>query len=368
MGIFSKKIYSLNPDVFGLDISDNAFKFIQLKRKNKNFDVSAFGSVMYEDGVITQGQIISKEKFSEILKNNIFSQKKSPTTKYVSVSLPDEHSFLRVLRLPKMDDLSEIREVVKWEMEKNIPLSIDEVYFDFEVISFDDESLLNHQDVLVCAAPKRIIHDYYDVLTNAGLIPVSFEPESISIARAVIENGKTDYPVMILDIGATTTTFIIFAGKTIKFSSAHPFGGKKMVQLIQKSLSVDEDEAKRLFYDVGFDKELDKDEKVTKALDPIFFDIASKMRNYITFYNDHSEHDHFLKENNIKKIIISGGVANLYGISAYISSMLKIESEIANPWVNVLRKPLKETPDISFRRSLGYTTAIGLALKHFDYD
>ena len=367
MNFLSKKIYSFNPDVFGLDVSDNTLKFVQLKKDNDDYDLVAFGSYSYESGLIAQGQIINKDKFKDVLKNSIYFSDNVPQTKYVAVSLPDEHSFLRVLRLPKLDDENEIYEAVKWEMEKNIPLSINEVYFDFEVIKQDDLSL-DHQDVLVCASPRKIVFDYYNILDSVGLIPASFEPKSISIARSVIKNGKTDYPVMIVDIGTSTTNFIIFSDKTVKFSSIHPFGGQKMILLIQRGLGVSKIEAKKLFYEVGFDKELDKDGKVTNVLDPIFFNIISRMKNYITFYNDHSKHDHFLKENVIKKILISGGVANLYGITSYISSRLKIETEIANPWINVLKPPLKETPQISFKKSLGYAAAIGLALKHFYYD
>jgi hypothetical protein len=50
-----------------------------------------------------------------------------------------------------------------------------------------------------------------------------------------------------------------------------------------------------------------------------------------------------------------------------LASSLNTKVEIGNPWVNILKEEIKEVPDISFENSLGYTTALGLALKEY-YD
>jgi len=36
---------------------------------------------------------------------------------------------------------------------------------------------------------------------------------------------------------------------------------------------------------------------------------------------------------------------------------------LANPWVNILPEGQRETPELLFEKSLGYTTALGLALR-----
>lgn len=42
---------------------------------------------------------------------------------------------------------------------------------------------------------------------------------------------------------------------------------------------------------------------------------------------------------------------------------LKVPVELGNPWINILPKPLKEVPELPYEKSLGYTTALGLALR-----
>jgi len=46
----------------------------------------------------------------------------------------------------------------------------------------------------------------------------------------------------------------------------------------------------------------------------------------------------------------------------YLALALGIPVEIGNPWTNILKEPLKEVPGLPYRRSLSYTTSLGLAL------
>ena len=58
-----------------------------------------------------------------------------------------------------------------------------------------------------------------------------------------------------------------------------------------------------------------------------------------------------------------GRGANLKGLLDFISLKLKIPVELGNPWINILPKQLKEVPGLPFAQSLGYATALGLALR-----
>ena len=66
----------------------------------------------------------------------------------------------------------------------------------------------------------------------------------------------------------------------------------------------------------------------------------------------------------IQSIILCGGSANLKGISGYFSETVGIHTEHAEVWDNAFS--LEDyVPPIDKRHSLGYATAIGLALsKH----
>ena len=356
-----KNVYSVEPDSFGFDISDRSYKFAQLKKTKNGIGLQSFGCGDIKEGIIKNGEVVDKDALVDVLKKSILNPVSGKvTTKHIAFSLPEEHSFIRVLKLPKLSE-DETKEAIKWEIEQNIPMGIDDVYFDWQVINSSDK--LSHQDILMAAVGKNIADPYIDAIEKAGFVNFAMEPESVSVARSVIKGLKTNSPVMIVDIGATITSFIIFSGNALKFSSSVSVAGNKMIEDISKEMNVGEKEAKRLFYEVGFDKKLDTDGKVTKALEKTFGELVSQIKNYISFYETHAEHDHIVKRKKVENIILSGGVANLYGITAYMSDKLKIQTKMANPWINILKEPLNEVPELSYKKSLGYTTVLGLALR-----
>ena len=107
-------------------------------------------------------------------------------------------------------------------------------------------------------------------------------------------------------------------------------------------------------------------ESVFDCLIPALTDLTEQIKNYLEFYQSHAKHEH-LKTSSvpsaISKIILCGGGAALKGIDSFLGLNLKIPVETANPWVNILRPPLREIPELSYDQSLRYTTALGLALR-----
>jgi Tfp pilus assembly PilM family ATPase len=82
------------------------------------------------------------------------------------------------------------------------------------------------------------------------------------------------------------------------------------------------------------------------------------------YHESHLPHQHLGQEQKkIKKIILCGGGANLQGLPDFLTKALKAEVAVGNPWVNILSSDSKEIPALSFQDSLGYTTALGLALR-----
>jgi len=98
-----------------------------------------------------------------------------------------------------------------------------------------------------------------------------------------------------------------------------------------------------------------KGKKVLKATAPLLDDLVKQAKKCIAYYQTH--------DGRIEQVLLCGRGANLKGLSDFISSKLKIPVKLANPWVNILPEPLKEVPGLSFKDSLGYTTALGLALR-----
>lgn len=361
---------SLKPESFGLDISDLSLKIIKLKKRGKKFYLASFGEEKIEPGIIEGGEIKNEEKLAEILKEATKKVKgEKLNTKYVVASLPEEKAFLQVIQMPQMSE-EDLKSAVLFEAENYIPLPIDQVYLDSQIIPpvFDH---LEKLEVLIAAVPKKIVDSYLSVLKKVNLKPIAFEIESQAIARALIKNEKTEFPVLIIDLGATRTSFIIFVKNSIRFTCSIPVSSIHFTEIIAKNLNISFSEAEELKKKYGLEQRTEiklKEQKIKKergkifeALIPVLVDFVQQVKKYLDFYETHFQiSTSTLTEKKIKKIILCGGGANLKGLVEFLNLELKIPVELGNPWINVFPDK-KEIQGMSFEQALSFTTAIGLA-------
>lgn len=352
--IFSN-IYT-RPPAFGLDISDFSIKIAQLEKKGKRFKLTSFSRTLVPEGIIKEGEIKKEEKLVEILKKSLSEVKgKSIKTPYAVCSLPEQHAFVKIIQLPKMN-LNELKEAVKWETEANIPLSLEEVYLDWQIVP--SEKTIDHFNILVNAAPKEIVDEYLQVIRAADIEPVIFEVESVATARGLIKNEYNPEPILIIDLGFNRTSFIIFAENSVRFTSSVPISNREMINDIAQKLKVSQKEAQLLKFKIGLDKEKERG-KVFNALLPSFTRLIYKIEDCITFHKEHCSKEYGCQKD-ISKIILCGGGAYLKNLPEYLSTRLKISVSLGNPWVNIDNIDKK---DISIKESLAYSTVLGLALR-----
>ncbi|KPJ73657.1 hypothetical protein AMJ48_00400 [Parcubacteria bacterium DG_74_1] len=369
------RFLTLEPEAIGLDISDLSLKIINLKKRGKFYGLASFGEERIKPGIIKRGEIRDEEKLAEIIKVAIKKVKgEKLDTKYIIASLPEEKSFLQIIQMPRMPE-EDLKSAVIYEAENYIPLPIDQVYLDFEIIpSIQDDS--SNFSILLAAMPKKIVDSYISSFKRARLQPKALEIESLSIVRALIRSEVIASPVLVIDLGETRTTFIVFAGHAVRFTSSIPVSSGSFDEIISKNLGVSLTEAERLKIKYGLEERLEfkiKEKeteirkgqgKIFETLIPALVDLIQQIKRHLEYYQTHADYKQLsLNNKGITKILLCGGGANLKGLSELLALELKIPVEIANPWVNILPGGQKETPELSAKKSLGYTTALGLALR-----
>jgi len=365
---------TLKPEAFGLDITDTSLKIAKLKKKGKLFSLTSFLKEKIETGIIEEGEIKNEDDLAKIIKESLKKVRgEKLKTNYVVVSLPEEKAFLEVIQMPKMKE-EELRQAVYFEAENYIPLPIDQVYLDFQIIQpiYDH---LDHLDLLIAALPKKTVDPYVNVLKKANLQPQVLEIESLAICRALIRNGISPHPLLIIDLGENRVGFIVFSGYSLRFSSILPISGRQFSQAISQALKIDFEKSEEIKVKYGLAKqyhlkikngtELEIEPgKIFEILLPYLNDLVSQIKKYVDYYRTHITHEHLPPNGkSLEKILLCGGGANLKGITEFLASELKIPVELANPWTNILETPIKEIPQLTFEESLSFATALGLALR-----
>ncbi len=346
----------LKEQAFGLDISDLSLKIAKLKKKGRHFTLASWGEFSLKPGIVKEGEVKDQEALVKTIKKSLTKVKgEKIKTKKVVVSLPEKKSFVQIISMPKMKR-EELKKAVPFEAENYIPLPVERTYIDFEVV--EERKKI---DVLIAAISKETVNSYFDCLKEAGLEPRAFEIESQSIARAVVDKAKS--PLFIVDFGRSNTSFIIFSSSSLRFTSSSSVSSEALTEAIARKLKVEKKEAERLKIKHGLSGDSSEGKKVSKALSLALKELVGEIKKYKEYYKTHSSED-------VNKIVLCGRGSNLKGLAEFLSSETGISASKANPWINILPQPLKEIPELSYEDSLGYTTALGLALRGVreDYD
>jgi len=243
---------------------------------------------------------------------------------------------------------------------------------------------VNHSkniEILITALPKKTIDSYVACFKKAGLEIMALEVESLAIARALIKDGRSTSPILLIDLGATRTGLNIFSGHSLRLASSIPVSSHAFTEIISKGLGIDLSRAEGLKIKHGLEKKvrlkikerLEKTSEGTKtmevfvlfeALIPVLTDLVQQIKKYLNYYRTHTSHEHLLTDGKeVEKILLCGGGANLKGLAEFLSLRLKLPVELGNPWINILPESQKEVPTLPFKKSLSYTTALGLALR-----
>jgi type IV pilus assembly protein PilM len=124
------KFFQKSRPAFGLDISGDSFKFVQLEHRGKGLAVKSFAEVAMPKSSVINDLVTDTKTFNYLVKQALDKPKFGQiNTDYVIASLPESKSFVRVIQIPRMSE-SEADNAVPFEAESFIPMPIDQVYLD----------------------------------------------------------------------------------------------------------------------------------------------------------------------------------------------------------------------------------------------
>lgn len=336
--------------ILGLDIGFSSVKVMQIERHNKQqlvvgYGVGGFDSNAIKDGMIVDHASLAKS-VNELFKNNIIGE---ITTRRVAVTIPATRTFTRTMNLPPNIREEELGEAVSLEAEQYIPVPIDDLYIDHNVINRTDKGI----ELLAVAVPKRIVDSYMLLVRMLGLEPVAFDSSISAGARLFNKQGEhNDIPAILVDFGSGSAD-ITLHDMTIIVTGTIPCGGDIFTDLIARKLGVSRSEAHIIKTKYGLGKSKRQTE-IAEALNANIEQLAKEIRRMIRYHEERSD-----SKQKIGQIITMGGGANMPGLSDYLTSLLRLPVRMCDPWQNLQLHKLQ--PPNASEKSM-YITVSGLSL------
>ncbi len=310
---------SLNP--VGIDISLRSVRAIKLKNSKFGLIPDKFKEIVLQE----KCELLEKKedlKNCDNLRQALRDLKRELNLKYITLSLPELKTYIFSTTLP-IEAASSIDDALIVKLQENLPLDASEIVYDYVVTKVNENK--STIEVVVTALPKNIVEIYIQLFKEEGLIPVAFESESQSVARAVVAEGDTT-PYIIVNFGHAKISFAIVENGVVYYTSSLPYSTESILkdfsgqeaQFLKSTLN------KLLVYWFTNKHNPDSDEKITN-------------------------------------LIMTGSFADSPGLSVFLEQHLHVVVGLANVWKNCF--DINEyVPDLNFKTALQYNTAIGLTL------
>ena len=334
-------------DFFGLDIGTSTTKIIQLKKTGKEkYWLKSAVIMQTPSGGMAGDSEANLVAMAETIKKGMNEAKIN--TKHVVGSLPEAEVFTRIVPMPKMSK-SELESAISWEAEQNIPLPMADVNFSYQVVNTKEDGSM---EVMIIAAPKRLVEKFESMFALAELVPVALETNLVAASRALTHSEQTA-PAIIIIIGFRSTEIGITKAGNLVFTRSIATAGESLTRALVTGLQLETAQAESYKRSYGINTE-QLEGKVAASLQPIIGILNREIKRTINYYQTQAP------DQTIKTAILTGGSANLPQLVPLLTKELNIEVQIGSPLQKL--DTGKETA-ISTELLPSYAIAMGLAMK-----
>ncbi|MDD5043119.1 MAG: pilus assembly protein PilM [Patescibacteria group bacterium] len=364
----------------GIDIGKGSIKVVELLNDNGRARLVTYGYVNRETEEIPEKDLIDYPKETGEIIKKICARAKTRSTRAIA-AIPVFSVFSSVLNLTditakELGNKKALGSRVEWEAKKIIPLPLEEMILDWKIINengvkgklaekeenkesnknIEEEPVIKEKlsgvQVLLTAAPRKLVEKYIAIFKTAGLQLLSLETEAFALVRSLV--GRDKSPMIILDSGAGRSNLSIVDNGIPFINRSIDIGGAVITKALSQKLGVDLGKAEQFKLDLAQGA---VDPKIYEAIAATLNPLINEIRYSLNIYKSQEGE----KAKDIEKIILAGGSSLLFDFPGYLSRALNMRIYIGDPWSRVIYpeelKPLLE--EIGPR----FAVPIGLAMR-----
>ncbi|MEA2012416.1 MAG: type IV pilus assembly protein PilM [Verrucomicrobiota bacterium] len=294
----------------------------------------------------------------KILIENDFASNK------VLVCVSGQSAFIRFVQLPPVSgDESRVRQIVEYEARQNVPFSMDQVIWDYQLIGEGKEG--EELDVMFVVIKNDIVEKVTNAVQAVGLEPLLVDvPPSAIYNAARANNLGMENCIMLLDIGGRSSNLIFIEGNKF-FARTIPIAGHSITQQIAKEFGISFEEANELKHRHGFvalggayeEPESEVAAIISKIVRNVMARLHGEINRSISVYASQQ------KGSRPTKLYLAGGSSILPFTERFFAEKLRVETSYFNPFQVVLLAPeIKKQELEEVAHTFG--AVIGMGVRH----
>lgn len=337
----------------GLDIGFSSIKAVIVSQKEKPSKLISLGQIPAPQPGIISDADLDLEAVSHAIKT-LLEEIKAPTRDVV-IALPESRIFTRVIYdLPYMTD-QELIQAIRYAAEEFVPMPMQDVNLYYQVIFRSEKKGPKSRTVVfVIASPKNLINKYLKILQMADVKPIAIETELIATSRALVNFNPFSPTTLIIQLGALTTDYAIISENLILLTRSIATGGVALTRAVAQTFNFELNQAEEYKKVYGL-LEDQLEGKLFQVLKPFVDVIVGEAKRVI---EAHESQNH---QRLVKRVVLSGGGAQMPGIVPYFTNILGLEVQEADPWFSLSLDPTVKNKLTN--QGATYSVSVGLALR-----
>lgn len=245
-------------------------------------------------------------------------------------------SHVSVKQITTMDmPADELQSSMIFEARKHVPMDGSDAVIDFQIFGSNPKEV-DKIDVALVACTKKISSSHIDLLKEVGFKPgiIDADPIAVMNAFSYAHELPEEGTVVILDIGAVSSSLIVWGRKDSFFTRDLPVGVHEFVKALALKLDKDYVNSQDILYKNGvqsFKKEnsVENATGIALAERTIIDNFIEDIRRSLRYYTKTTNQSFFTR------FYITGGGSAMEGLAEVIQSNLNIEVNVYNPLQNL---------------------------------
>jgi len=304
--------------VWAIDIGNSSLKALRLRNEGGVVEVIGFDNIQH--GKVLTGSGIKPEERDELIALSLrqFVKQNDLGKDDIVISVPSQNSFARFVKLPPVEP-KRIPEIVKFEAAQQIPFDINDVQWDWQLMT---ETGSPEIKVGIFAVKSEVVSSVLEHFARESVTVSYVQMAPMALYNYALYDsdlGKSDsQATVVLDIGAENSDLVVCTQSTV-WQRSVPMGGNAFTRAIADAFKLNFEKAEKLKRTAPMSKYA---RQVFQAMKPVFTDLASEIQRSLGFYTSSNPNT------KLSKVIALGGGTKMRGLLQYLRQTLQIPVEM----------------------------------------
>jgi type IV pilus assembly protein PilM len=321
---------AVSDTVWAIDLGSNSLKALRLTNVGGVVQVIGFDHIQH--GKILSGSGIKPAERDELIALSLrqFVQRNDLGGDEIIISVPSQNSFARFVNLPPVEP-KRIPEIVRFEAVQQIPFDINEVEWDWQLMTEADSP---EKKVGIFAIKREAVNSSMEHFEREDLRVSYIQMAPMALYNYMVHDhaellNSNNQAVVVLNVGAENTDLVVCT-KSMVWQRCILIGGNTFTKAIADAFKLSFEKAEKLKRTAPVSKYA---RQILQAMKPVFTDLVSEVQRSLGFYSTSNPNAKFVK------VIALGGGTKLRGLLKYLQQSLQLPVERPDSFKKLAMSP-----------------------------